>query len=854
MAGRKSGASRSGIRKKPSPSAAASDLPTAAWVEVAADYYWEQDADYRFSVWRPTGSSRTSALRSGDVLGKTSAELCAPPGGDPEHWIRHRAALEACQSFRDVAHALPTPNGPVHHLTLSGAAAYAANGDFVGYRGIARESGALVRLERLLVLEGALLRGLAEADDLESALPLVVGLTCNFARWSEGCYWRIDEQSRALRRGASYGSGTGRSVLVEGEAVPGWLEADPVWSADPGDARDPAWSSVLVVPVAVGGSLIGALEFCAADTTSPDAGLLQVLRGVAVQLGHLHARAAAAERLRESENRFASTMALAAIGISHVDDTGRFLYVNPQLCAMLGYTERELLGRTVKEISHPDDMDTTHELGNRLRQGTIASFKAEKRYIRKDGTVVWAGLTVALKRDRDGHKVYDVSIVEDISARKEAEECIHYLANHDALTGLPNRARFSHLLGLACESARRDRRRFAVLFVDLDRFKIINDSLGHEAGDSMLRAAATRLRSCVRASDVVARLGGDEFVVLLQDVNEASVAAKVAANVLKALAEPVALQGHDCTVSASIGICLHPDGDQEDQAVLRNADMAMYLAKQSGKNAYRLYVNELNVLSAERAAIEVKLRAALDRGEFAVTFDARLDAAGVDVVAVAARVRWTNPELAAIAPEKLTAAAEAAGLLVPINRKVLHAACEACGAWQRAGAKAVPVAVSAATGQINDHAFVAEVGEVLRTTGLEPAMLELDVAEHVLFYDSSRAARTMTALKSLGVRLGVEAFGTGKASFADLQRFPLDALNLHHTRVDGVAFELDKQRYVEGVTALGQALGLQVVATGVGTPSDAEYLRANGCTALEGPIAPQSLSDGECEALLRAGR
>jgi EAL domain-containing protein (putative c-di-GMP-specific phosphodiesterase class I) len=299
---------------------------------------------------------------------------------------------------------------------------------------------------------------------------------------------------------------------------------------------------------------------------------------------------------------------------------------------------------------------------------------------------------------------------------------------------------------------------------------------------------------------------------------------------------------------------LHPDGDQEDQAVLRNADMAMYLAKQSGKNGYRLYVNELNVLSAERAAIEVKLRAALDRGEYAVTFDARLDAAGVAVVAVVARVRWTKPEIAAIAPDKLNAAAEAAGLLVPINRKVLHAACEACATWQRGGALAVPVAVSAATGQINDHAFVAEVGEVLRATGLEPAMLEINVAEHVLFYDSSRAARTLTALKSLGVRLSVEAFGTGKASFADLQRFPLDALNLHHTRVDGVAFELDKQRYVEGVTALGQALGLQVVATGLTSPSDAEYLRANGCTALEGPLAPQSLSARDCEALLRARR
>jgi diguanylate cyclase (GGDEF)-like protein/PAS domain S-box-containing protein len=791
------------------------------------------------------------AVTAARVLGRTSAELCSAPGGDPEHWVRHRAVLEARDPFRDVAHTL----GAFHHLSLSGAPAYAASGDFVGYRGVARESGALARLERLLALEGTLLRGLAEADDLESALPLVIGATRDFARFGCGSYWSVDGRSHKLRRVATYGTaGGGRSVLVEGEAVPEWLDADPVWLADPGDARDGAWSSTLVVPIAVAGATIGALEFCTAEQTSPDAGLLRVLRGVAVQLGHLHARAADAERLRESESRFASTMALAAIGISHVDDSGRFLYVNPQLCAMLGYSERELLARTVRDISHPEDVDTTHGLVARLRQGAIQSFKVEKRYIRKDGTAVWAGLTVALKRDRDGHKLYDVSIVEDISSRKEAEQCIQYLANHDALTGLPNRARFTHLLGLASEAARRDRRRFAVLFVDLDRFKLINDSLGHEAGDEMLRAAAARLRGCVRASDVVARLGGDEFVVLLQDVGEQGTAAKVATNILKALAEPAAIQGRDCTVSASIGICLHPDGDQEDQAVLRNADMAMYLAKQSGKNGYRVYVNDLTVLSAERAAIEAQLRKALDSEQYSVTFAVRLDAATSSVAAIEARMRWTDAELAAFAPDKVAAAAEAAGLLVPINQRVLRAACEAYASWRRAGIAPVAVAVSIATGQITDHAFVGEVREMLRGTGLEPGVLEVDVTEEALLYDSARSIRTLTALKAHGVRIAIDGFGTGRASFADLQRFPIDALKLQPARVEGIAFDLDKQRYAEGVIALGQALGLGVIATGVAHPADAELLRSSGCTAWSGPIAVESLSAGECEALLRERR
>jgi len=710
--------------------------------------------------------------------------------------------------------------------------------------------------ERLLALEVDLLRGLVEADDLAAALPVVVELTSEPAGFSSGTYWTVDERGRTLHCAARHGSSGAASVLVEGAPAPDWLGVDPVWLAGmpESEARGDAWRSTLVVPVAMAGALIGALELRSAATVSPDAGLLRVLRSVAVQLAHVHARTAAFERLRESESRFASTMALAAIGISHVDDEGHFLYVNPQLCAMLGYSESELLARTVRDISHPDDVDTTHELSARLRQGTIASFKAEKRYIRKDGAAVWAGLTIAQKRDRHGRKLYDVSIVEDISARKEAEQCIQYLASHDALTGLPNRARFAQLLGLACEAARRDRRRFAVLFVDLDRFKAINDTLGHEAGDDMLRAVAARLRGCVRAADVVARLGGDEFVVLLQDVGEPAVAGKVATNVLKALADPVAIQGSDCTVSASIGICLHPDGEQQDQAVLRNADMAMYLAKQSGKNGYRVYVDELNLISAERAAIEAQLRRALERDEYEVRFDARIDATTGAIVALEAHVRWRNTELAAVAPHKLLGAAEAAGLLVPINRKILRAACEACAGWQRAGVAPVRVAVSLAAGQIADQSFVADVRAVLEATGLEAGLLELDATEDVLLYDSARSARSLAALKSAGISLAVDAFGTGKASFADLQRFPVDALKLHHARVQGVAFDLDKQRYVEGILALGQALKLTIVATGVSSTADADLLRAGGCSAFQGSIGPHGLSAEECATVLRERR
>jgi diguanylate cyclase (GGDEF)-like protein/PAS domain S-box-containing protein len=556
------------------------------------------------------------------------------------------------------------------------------------------------------------------------------------------------------------------------------------------------------------------------------------------------------ERLRESEERFASTMALAAIGISHVDDDGRFLYVNPQLCAMLGYSEQELLGRTVKEISHPDDLDSTSNLSARLRDGTISSFKVEKRYLRKDGTTMWAGLTVAMKRDREGRKLYDVSIVEDISARKEAEQRVQYLASHDPLTNLPNRATFSELLASACMTARRYGRRFAVLFVDLDRFKVINDTLGHDAGDTVLRETAARLRRCVRGSDIVARLGGDEFVVLLQEAGDASVATRVADNVLAALGRPIEIRGRLSNVGASIGICLHPDGAQEDHAVLTNADIAMYLAKQSGKNTYRVYVNELGALAAERRAIETHLKGALARRELSLRYDAVTNPATHAVVAVEAGIVWTSPELGVVVAEKWLPVAEEAGFIMPINRWALRVACDDAATWQRAGLPPVPVAVSVSRGHVNDDAFADDVREAIEQSGLSPARLEIDVTESVTLGSPERAGAALASVKALGVGIGFAGFGVGRVAFADLKRFPVAVIKVGAERLRGIATDAEKQSYAEGLVALGKALGLTIVATGIVSAVDAELLGMLGCAAVQGPFCGAPVTASACAALL----
>ena len=272
------------------------------------------------------------------------------------------------------------------------------------------------------------------------------------------------------------------------------------------------------------------------------------------------------------------------------------------------------------------------------------------------------GLTIACKRDRAGRCEYDISVVEDISSRKGAEERIQYLATHDGLTGLPNRVMFTQLLGLSIETARRYDRKLAVLFIDLDRFKVINDTLGHEAGDVLLREIAARLRECLRASDVVARLGGDEFVVLLQEINDPAQAAAVARNILNVVMKPVVILGQECRVTASVGVCLHPDDGQDDQSIMKNADMAMYLAKEEGKNNFQFFTSRMKPHSIERLSLETNLRRALELNEFTLHYQAKVNFKTGAITGVEALLRWQNPELGSVSPARFIPLAEETGL------------------------------------------------------------------------------------------------------------------------------------------------------------------------------------------------
>jgi diguanylate cyclase (GGDEF)-like protein/PAS domain S-box-containing protein len=844
------GAARAASKRERTPLQAEQRLQCV--IELAADFYWEQDQHHRFTVYRP---SREPDPALAELVGKTTFELFAEPTDGA--WQAHREALEVRQTFRDVIHRLGDGDG-ARDFSFSGQPILDKRGTFLGYRGIARDVSAETRATRLLELEHVVVRMLAEADDVGNGLRAVMRAMCESQCWTSGTFFSVDPQRELLDPVVTWSAkGDYRSTLSVGDRLPHWLRGGPVWVSDvQRDPRsgqierreNPGWSTGLVVPVKEGNATVGVLDFYAPRVTAPDPRFLRMLRRLGSEIGHFYQRSVALENLRESEQRFSSTMELAAIGIAHVGSAGRFLYVNPQLCEMLGYTEQELLAMTVKDVSHPGDMAVTDDMSAKLHAGTIKSFKTEKRYLRKDGAPVWVGLTVAVKRDRTGTPLYDVSVVEDISGRKRAEERIQYLATHDGLTGLPNRAMFGQLLALAVETAKRYDRKLAVLFIDLDRFKVINDTLGHEAGDVLLREMAARLRECLRASDVVARLGGDEFVVLLQEINDPAQAAAVARNILSVVMKPVVILGQECRVTGSIGICMHPEEGQDDLSVMKNADMAMYLAKEEGKNTYQFFSNRMKPLSIERLALETNLRRALELHEFALHYQAKLDFKSGVITGVEALLRWHNPELGSVSPARFIPLAEETGLIVPIGKWVLRTACEQNVAWIAEGLPPMRMCVNLSMRQMNDEGLVREIQSVLAATGMDPSLLELEVTESTIMHNAERAVSVLNAIKDLGVRLAIDDFGTGYSSLAHLKRFPIDTLKVDRSFIREVPNDAEDKAIAEAIIAMGKTLSLTVVAEGVETPEQQAFLSDRLCDEMQGyyfstPVAAQDFAE-----------
>ncbi len=428
---------------------------------------------------------------------------------------------------------------------------------------------------------------------------------------------------------------------------------------------------------------------------------------------------------------------------------------------------------------------------------------------------------------------------------------IEYLAYHDGLTGLPNRSLFSKLLSQCISEAHRYDRALAVAFLDLDHFKRINDTLGHEAGDQLLQQVAARLRECVRDSDTVARLGGDEFVVLLPELAGEEYAATVARNILAATGAPFNLIGQEFRVTASIGISTYPQDGLDEQTLTKNADIAMYQAKAEGKNNFQFYSEKLNANSLERLALESSLRHALGRDEFRLHYQAKRDIASGRITGVEALLRWEHPDLGTVAPMQFIPLAEETGMIIPIGKWVLKTVCLQGVAWRKQGLPALSIAVNLTARQFGDEHLLADVISILQSTGMDPHLLEIELNESLLIHDVENTLRILTELKNLGLRIAVDDFGTGYSSLATLQRFPLDTIKIDRTFMRDIVGTSQDTGLADAIIALGKSLSLTVVAQGVETKEQADHLRAHACDELQGFYFKRPLPAAEFTQLLR---
>lgn len=548
--------------------------------------------------------------------------------------------------------------------------------------------------------------------------------------------------------------------------------------------------------------------------------------------------------VQETEERYRALVEQASDGIFITDSQERFLDVNNSACDMLGFSREDMLALHIHDVLPDEEYAKLSQLWHRLMTGeTILN----EWYMKcGDGTLI--PVEVSAKMLSDGRVQ---GIARNIAERKHHEAQLIHLASHDSLTGLPNRSLLQDRLQQAIVKARRNGLKVAVLFCDLDRFKRINDSLGHGVGDQLLQAVAGRLLGSVRESDTVARLGGDEFAIILDDFASEEVVSGIAQKILFTLARPLTITALNLSTTSSIGISVFPEDGDTAQTLLENADAAMYLAKAGGKNNFQFYSQGIASNALEHLNLEIDLRLALEREELVLHYQPQVDLKSGRVIGVEALLRWHRSEGGMTLPAQLIPLAEETGLIGPIGEWVLRTACLQNKAWQNAGLPGIRVAVNLSAKQFIHQDLVQIVEQALDETGLEARYLELEITESSLMQKSEDAVITLGKLKAMGVHLSIDDFGTGYSSLSYLQRFPIDALKIDQSFVRDIATNQAGAVIIQAVIALAHSMKLRVIAEGVEAANQLAFLVQNSCDAMQGYYVSHPLPADGLTAFLR---
>jgi len=545
-----------------------------------------------------------------------------------------------------------------------------------------------------------------------------------------------------------------------------------------------------------------------------------------------------AEALYNEKERAQVTLNSIADAVVCTDVDGSLSYLNSAAERLTQWTSAEALGRRLEDVFHIVDTQTREVIPN-LMSLAVAQNKISKLpplciLIRHDGSELPIEDSCAPIHARDGRITGAVMVFQDVSETRALSQKLVHQASHDSLTGLPNRAVLSDRLALAAAAARRHKSSFALLFLDVDRFKQINDSLGHSIGDRLLQAIALRLTDCVRESDTVSRQGGDEFVLMLIDISGTRDATVCAEKICETLRLPFILDAHELHVSASIGIAICPQDGIEADALLRNADSAMYEAKGQGRNNYQFYRKELNESAFARQTLELGLRHAIDRRQLELHYQPIMNLQSGGVSAVETLLRWRHPTQGLLTPVEFMAVAEESGLIVPIGEWVLRNVCLQARQWQMAGMAPLRYAVNVSAVELRSKEFVEGVAKLIGDTSIEPSVLELELTETFLMQDSQSTALVLNALKDLRVHLALDDFGTGYSSLSHMRRFPIDTLKIDRSFVKGLTTDAADASVVSAVIKMGKSLQMLVVAEGVETRDQLSFLEAQDCDEAQG--------------------